>query len=275
MNRFLMLVFGICVAAVVGYAVIQRPDSGVTRLNITGSSTIAPLLSEIARRYESLNPHVHIDVQTGGSSRGMADVRQGLADMGMVSRSPREDERDLAWHVIANDGICLIVHRDNPVGALSDQQVEDIYTKRITRWSELGARDAPIVVVNKAQGRSTLEVFLEHYALGAGQVQADVIIGDNQQGLKTVAGNVDAIGYVSVGAAQFEEQRGGAIRALPSKGIAATRESVRTGEYPVMRKLHVVTPGDVSEPISAFVAFSQSPEVEDLIESQFFIPPGS
>ncbi|HEU5093125.1 MAG TPA: substrate-binding domain-containing protein, partial [Nitrospira sp.] len=59
------------------------PLSG--KLVITGASTLAPLIGEIGKRFESLYPRVRVDIQTGGSSRGVADTRQGLADIGMVS----------------------------------------------------------------------------------------------------------------------------------------------------------------------------------------------
>lgn len=83
------------------------------KLIINGSSTMAPLVSEIGKRFESLHPDTRIDVQTGGSSRGMADVMNGLADIGMVSRALKPEERHLFEHVIAHDGITVILHRKN------------------------------------------------------------------------------------------------------------------------------------------------------------------
>ncbi|MCA9116099.1 MAG: substrate-binding domain-containing protein, partial [Planctomycetaceae bacterium] len=53
-------------------------------------------------------PGVRVDVQTGGSSRGIADARSGLADLGMASRSLKDDEAELLAFPIATDGVCLI-----------------------------------------------------------------------------------------------------------------------------------------------------------------------
>ena len=69
------------------------------RLVITGSSTVAPLVSEIGKRFESSHPDVRIDVQTGGSSRGITDTRQEIADIGMASRALSEEESDLSASV--------------------------------------------------------------------------------------------------------------------------------------------------------------------------------
>jgi phosphate transport system substrate-binding protein len=178
------------------------------KLVITGASTLAPLIAEIGKRFEGLYPAVRIDVQSGGSSRGVADARQGLADIGMVSRAMKEDERDLSAFPVARDGVCPILHQENPVQALTDEQVVAIYTGKITNWKAVGGVDAPITVVNKADGRSTLEVFLQYFKLKNVDVKAQVVIGENEQGVKTVAGNRNAIGYVSIGTAEYDAAHG-------------------------------------------------------------------
>ena len=122
------------------------------RLTLTGSSTVAPLALEIAKRFEQLHPGTRIDVQSGGSSRGIADALAGRVNIGMASRSLKPEET-LVAHTIARDGIGMIVHRDNPMVALSDAQIIAIYTGEITSWSGVGGNDQAITVVNKAEGR--------------------------------------------------------------------------------------------------------------------------
>ncbi|MCB9547814.1 MAG: phosphate ABC transporter substrate-binding protein [Myxococcales bacterium] len=243
-----------------------------TRIVLTGSSTIAPLMTEIGRRYEAKHPDVRVDVQSGGSSRGVADARQGQADVGMVSRALKPDEADLTGTPIARDGIALIVHRDNPVQALSRAQVVGIYTGQIKRWSAVGGADRDIVVVNKAEGRSTLELFLSHFQLKNEQIAAQVVIGDNEQGIKTVAGNPDAVGYVSIGTAEYDAGRGVPIRLLPLEGVEATHANVQAGRFPLSRVLLLVTKGEPSGPARQLIEFARSAEVRDLVEQQSFVP---
>lgn len=241
-------------------------------LTLTGSSTIAPLALEIGKRFEQQNPGVRVDVQTGGSSRGVNDARTGLADIGIVSRALHESEADLTAYTIAMDGVCMILHRDNNIDALSDDQIRDIYTGKIRNWRELGGADLPITVVNKAEGRSTLELFLAYFGLKNSQIKASVVIGDNQQGIKTVVGNPGAIGYVSIGTAEFEEQNGSPIKRLPMNGIEASTAQVRAGRFPLSRPLNLVTKGAPGELALRFIRFTQSPGVDDLVEGQFFVP---
>lgn len=250
------------------------PDDGVLagKLVLTGSSTVAPLANEIAKRFESLHPQVRIDVQTGGSSRGIADARQGLADIGMVSRALKASEDDLQAFTVARDGIGVIVHSSNPVATLTDSKVVDIFTGAISNWQQVGGSDVPITVVNKAEGRSTLELFVSYFSLSNTEIEADVVVGDNQQGIKTIAGNPGAIGYVSVGSAEFEAERGVTIKLLPMAGIPASVANVRDGSFPLSRPLNLVTRETPAGLAAAFVDFATSAAVAEIVEDQYFVP---
>jgi phosphate transport system substrate-binding protein len=245
-----------------------------TKIVATGASTVAPLIAEIGKRYETEHPDTQIDVQTGGSARGVNDARTGLSNIGLVSRPLKDDEKDLTAFPIARDGVAIILHRDNAVSALSNEQIVDIYTGKITDWSAVGGKPGPITVVNKAEGRSTLELFLHHFKLKASDVKAQVIIGDNQQGIKTVSGNPGSIGYVSIGTAEFETGQGTPIKLLGLGGVPATIANVQNGSFPLARPLNLVTKGEPAGPIKAFIEYAQSPQVQDLVKEQFFVPLG-
>ena len=243
------------------------------KLILTGSSTVAPLASQIAKKFEAENSGVRIDVQTGGSARGFADIAQGLADIGMVSRALKDSESDnFQSFAIAKDGIGIIVASSNPIKSLSDQQIVDIYTGKINNWQQVGGEDAPITVVNKAEGRSTLELFLKYFQLENSQIEADVIIGDNQQGIKTVAGNKNAIGYVSIGAAERDISTGVPLKLLPVGEVDANTATVQDGSFPLSRPLNLITTQIPSGLTKEFIEFAQSEKVHDLVEAQNFVP---
>jgi len=242
------------------------------KLTLSGSSTVAPLATEIARRFESLHPDVRIDVQAGGSGKGIADARTGQADIGMASRGLKSGEEDIKAHPIAADGVCLVVHQSNPIEQLTAEQVIAIYTDRINNWNEVGGPDLPINVVHKAEGRATLEVFLEHFKLENPQVKPDVIVGHNEQGIKSVAGSPGAIGYVSIGTAEADAQSGVEIKLLPLGGVAATSENVTSGAFPMSRPLNLVTHGTPGELAKAFIDYAQSEQVHDIVQRQYFVP---
>jgi phosphate transport system substrate-binding protein len=251
----------------------RRQDRSGHQLVLTGSSTIAPLALEIAKRYEKAHEGLRVDVQSGGTSRGITDVRQSLADIGMVSRALYPTEGDLIPALVAMDGVCIILHASNPVRELRDADVVAIYRGEIKTWDKVGGPPEPITVVNKAEGRSTLELFLHYYKLAAKEIRAQVIIGENEQAIKTVVGNPNAIAYVSIGTAEYDAQHGSPIKLLPVGGVSPSTQAVAIGTYPLARALNFVTKGPPNDLARNFIAFAQSPAVADLVTGQHFVRP--
>lgn len=251
---------------------VRDPDELSGRLTITGSSTVAPLATEIAQRFEGQHPSVRIDVQTGGSGKGIADVRLGVADIGMASRPLSAEEADLTANQIAADGVGLIVHESNPITELTEDQVTAIYTDKINDWKDVGGEDKKMIVVHKAEGRATLEVFLKHFGIENPIVKSDVIVGENEHAVKTVAGARGAIGYVSIGTAEADRELGVPIKLLPLGGVDASTANVASGAFPMSRPLNLVTTDSLTPLAIEFIRFSQSQSVHDLIRSQYFVP---
>jgi len=247
-------------------------DPAGHRLILTGSSTIAPLMTGLAAAYEKDHPGIRIDVQSGGSGQGIRDARSGVADFGMVSRNLRAEESDLIAWPVARDGVAMIVHADNPVADLSGDQIRAIYTGAIQDWSALGGTPGEITVVHKAAGRATLEVFLEHFGLQNPDVQADIIAGENEQAIKTVAGDPRAIGYVSIGTAEEDMRHGVAIQLLALDGIGASTAAVADGSFPMRRTLHLVATATPEGLAADFLAFVRSPAADALIRAHAFTP---
>ena len=143
---------------------------------------------------------------------------------------------------------------------------------KIVNWQEVGGNNAPITVVNKAEGRSTLELFLHHFALKNTQVKPHIVIGDNQQGIKSVAGNAAAIGYVSVGSAEYKAIHHVPIKLLPPDDILASVANVRNRRFPLSRPLNLITRESPTGIAKEFFEFTRSAHVNDLIEAQYFVP---
>lgn len=256
-----------------GREISGAPADTTTRINVVGSSTLAPLMGEIAKRFESGYPGLHVDVQAGGSARGLIDVRQGVAQIGMVSRALKADESDLAHVLVGRDGLSIIVHATNPLQEIDKANIVAIFSGKVTNWKQVGGADLPITVISKAEGRSTLEIFSQYFGLPSRAIRAQVIIGDNQQGIQTVAGAPGSIGYVSIGAAEYEAAHGTAIKLLAFDGHVPSTSNVASGSYPITRELNLVFKAPATPPVRALLDMAQSPQVADLIKAQFFVRP--
>jgi phosphate transport system substrate-binding protein len=226
-----------------GFGYFLMPKSGSERYLLTGSSTVAPILQQVAEDLHANDPALQIDVETGGSGRGIQDARAKASNIGMASRElTAEESAGLDVRKIAHDGIALIVHRENPLAGLSSEQVLGVYRGSVANWSELGADEGEIFVANKAEGRATLTVFLEHFKLKNSEIQADAVIGDNAQGVRLVAGNPRAIAYISIGEALSAVERDEPIHMLALDGVAPTKHTVADGTYPLRRSLYLLFP---------------------------------
>lgn len=270
------------IAAVYGAATVAigaesgksaTPSAVLTgHLLLTGSSTMTPLMIDIGKRFQSLHPAVQVEVQTGGSGRGISDIRAGKSDIGMVSRPLADQEADLYGVSIARDGIGIVVQRDNPVRALSRLQVADIFSGRIGNWKTVGGRNAPITVVNPSAGYGAVELFTHYFKLKYDEIKASVVSGDNAARLAAVAGDANAISYASVGESERKALAGAAIRLLIVDGVEASSKNVRSGEFPVSRPLNLVTRGRPAGLARAFIEFALSAQVIGIIQANDFVP---
>lgn len=252
--------------------VSNAPAALSGRLLLTGSSTMAPLMVDIGKRFQNLHRGVQVEVQTGGSGRGISDTREGKADIGMASRALTDKEADLYGVPIARDGICLIVHRDNPVRSLSNRQVIDIFSGSISRWDKVGGPNQPIEVFNPKPSYSSAELFTQYFNLKYENIKASRQTGDNAVRIAEIANDPNGITYVSVGEAERKMQAGMPIRLLALDGVPASSKNIRNGNFPISRPLTLVTKNTPSGLVRAFIEFSLSPQVTDLVLAKDFVP---
>ena len=109
--------------------------SGV--LKVGGSTSVEPLMTRMRQAYLALNPDMEIEISGGGSGAGISEATDGVIDIGMSSRNLRDTEQHLNSFTIALDGVAVIVNIVNPTNGLSIEQVKEIFTGEITKWSAL------------------------------------------------------------------------------------------------------------------------------------------
>lgn len=109
------------------------------KITIGGSSSVTPLMEKLAEAYKKINPKVEVMVQQSDSTTGVTSAIDGSVDIGMASRDLKDTEtsQGVKATVIAKDGIAVIVHRDSKQEELTLEQVKDIFTGKITKWSEI------------------------------------------------------------------------------------------------------------------------------------------
>ena len=109
------------------------------KVTLAGSTSVSPLMDELAAAYKELNPDVTIEIQQSGSGAGIQSAIEGVCDIGMSSRELKDSEKEagLTPTVMALDGIAVIVNKDNGIGTLSSEQIQSIYIGETTSWADV------------------------------------------------------------------------------------------------------------------------------------------
>jgi phosphate transport system substrate-binding protein len=242
-------------------------------LVVTGSSTMFPLMTDVARRFEQLNPGVLIDVRSGGSGKGLADLRGGMSDIAMVSRQLDDHERQLFFAFgLCRDGAAIVVHRSNPLKGLSRQQLSDLLTGKISDWKQIGGRAGAIKLAWRTENQAIPEMIQRQLKLKPEQIRSHAIFFENEDAIGFVANDRNAITLAALGVAENSAKSGVAIKLLAYEGIPASTRALRDHVYMLSRPLLLVTRSVPEGPQKRLVDFAVSRAVNDLHEKHGFVP---
>ena len=255
-----------------------------------GSTSIQPLAELLAEEYcrKDKGPDCGVDVQGGGSTAGIQAILEGIADIGMCSRSLKPAEAEQLQGIpIALDGLAVVVHKSNPVSQLTRGQIRAIFAGEVTRWSQVGGADEPIDLITREEGSGTREAFvklvMEHKdpqpaaasqpptagtlpASGANhavRISRKAMTQESNGAVKElVKHNRRAIGYMSLGLVHDE------LKVIAVDGLYPTSELVRQKHYPLMRPFLFVVRGTVSAAAQGYIDFVLSEEGQRLLEKE-------
>ena len=245
-------------------------------LNIDGSTTVGPIADAFAEAFKSSHPDIEITVKKTGSGDGAAALVDGRCDIATLSRFMKESEFKKAVekgvfpvaHVVAMDGVCIVVHPSNPVTELSTAQICDIYMGKIINWKEVGGSDLPIVVISRDTSSGTYETFHELVMKKQEMSSKVEYVNANPQAHARVKSTAGAIGYVGIG---FLDAN---VKALKVDGVMPSKQTIASGKYPVARPLFMFTNGypKLGSVVHEFCTFYLTETGQDIVEAKGFVP---
>ncbi len=264
---------GLVVAALASASQAQMQSGKIV---IDGSTTVGPIAKAFAEEFMRANPGVNITVSESGSGNGVKSLVNGTCDIADMSRFMKDTEFKAAAdagrmpvaHVVALDGLPVIVHPSNPVKGLTIAQIRDIYTGKITNWNQVGGPNRPIVIISRDTNSGTYETFETLVMKGAAMAGSVEYVGSNGAVRQRVQSTPNAIGYAGLG---FVDRT---VKALEVNGIAPTAETVIAGDYPISRPLYMFTNGypELGSPVYKFVTFHLSKRGQEIIQGIGFVP---
>ena len=234
-----------------------------------GSTSMEKVIGALGEAFMEANPDVTFTYNPTGSGTGIQAVAEGRCDIGLSSRALKAEEKDsgLIETVLAYDGIAVIVNPENPVSDLTLAQIADIYTGKITNWSEVGGADMEIVLIGREAGSGTRSGFEEIVEVkDACQYRQE--LSSTGDVITTVAQNPGAIGYASLASVKDT------VKALQVEGVTPSEATVKDGSYAIQRPFVLVTKEGVtlSEAAQAFFDYAASSEANEVITAAGVVP---
>jgi len=253
--------------------VISSAAEKTKKVVLEGSTTVLPIAQKAAEVFMNNNPEADITVRGGGSGVGITSLIEGTCDIADSSRAMKDAEIQKAEakgikpkaHVIAMDGIAVIVNPSNKISGITKKQALDIYTGKVSDWSELGQEAGKIVVLSRDSASGTFEAF-GALALGGEKVRADALMQASNQAIASmVAKTPGAIGYVGLGYVTDS------IKAIQVEGVSPSSQTVLSGKYPYSRPLFMYTNGEAKGTAKDLINFILSKEGQKLVVEEGFV----
>ena len=233
-----------------------------------GSTSMSKVIGALSEAYES-DTGVTVTYNATGSGSGIQAVQEGRCDIGLSSRSLKDEEKakGLEETTLALDGIALVVNPENPVSDLDLETISKIYTGEISNWKDVGGNDSDIVLIGREAGSGTRDGF-ESITYTTDTCQYRQELTSTGDVIATVASNPNAIGYASLSAVKDS------VKALKVAGVAPSEETVKDGSYVVQRPFVLVTVKDkaLSENAKKFMEFVTSKSANDIISGAGVVP---
>lgn len=270
MKLFKKIILG---AAVFGLMASADASAAGNKIVMDGSTTVGPIAKAFASSFTK-STGVQVTVSESGSGNGAKSLINKTCDIANMSRSMKDNELAAARgkgvnpveHVVALDGLAMIVHPSNRVNSLSKAQIRGIYMGRYTNWSQVGGPNAPIIMIQRESNSGTQDSFKELVMGKENPISKRAETQASNGAIKSrVASTPNAIGFVGLGFAD------NSVKALLVDGVEPDARTVKNGTYPIHRALFMYTNGQPSGVVKQFIDMPKTAEGKQIISEIGFV----
>ncbi len=255
------------------FGVMASGSAEAAKIVIDGSTTVGPIAKAFADYYTK-STGVQVTVSESGSGNGAKSLINKTCDIATMSRPMKDKELAAARskgvnpveHVVALDGLSIVVHPSNRVNALSKSQIRGIYMGKYTNWSEVGGPNSPIVMIQRESNSGTADSFKELVMGKENPISKRAETQASNGAIKSrVASTPAAVSYIGLGFVDAS------VKPVLVDGIEADVKTVKNNTYPIHRPLFFYTNGQPTGAVKQFIDLPKSPEGKRIISETGFV----
>ena len=262
----------ICIAATATVTGSNGGKENSAVITVAGSTTVQPLMVEFQEEYEKY-ANAKLTVTGGGSGAGVETVKNGVADIGMLSRDLKSTESGHPT-IIAKDGVVILVNVDAGVTKLTLEQIAKIYAGEYTNWNQVGGNNLKINPIIREEGSGTRDCLDTILATVPGfntnnytSYSTQSSTGSMMTQSRMVSGS---IGYVNLGVLDSIDPK---TVAVTVDDVKATSDNVINGTYKISRNLILITKdASPSGEIQFFINWILSEQGQKIVAVEGFVP---
>ena len=282
-----ILILACCVAT----TSCRRKDTGASHaISIKGSDTLVQVATAWAERYSEMGKGVSVNASGGGSGTGIACLIDGTVDIATSSREIKAQEKadiltkrgmEVHEHVIGHDALAIYVNPANPLDSISVAELREIWAEdgSLTNWSMLTpALTGKVVLIGRQNSSGTYDYFRETVC---GKTKAGVHrefrggvseLNGSSEVIEKIAKVKPALGYTGMGYKNDHVKWLAVSREKGGPAVLPSIAGVRSGAYPIARKLYLYTVGDPSPQVREFLAWTLSEEGQAIVAQEGYVP---
>lgn len=254
--------------------------SSTASITIKGSDTVLPLAQQQAERFMAKNKEASITIVGGGTGVGVSALMEGTTDIAMASRELKTKEKlelkgakkDVKEALIAFDALSVIVNPKNKVNQLTREQLEGIFTGKITNWKEVGGADAKIVAYSRETSSGTYEFFKEEVLNKKNYASGILMMPATGSIVQSVGQTEGAIGYIGLA---YETKEVKSLAVSYDQGKTYVKPSVAAAQdktYPISRPLFFFYDASAESKVKPFVDYILSAEGQKTVLEIGYVP---
>lgn len=245
---------------------VSASPSSIEVIKVSGSGTSLPVVQKLAEAYTQKHPNTQLQFESGTNSGGaIQGVVKGNLDLAVVNRplSKSEAKEALAYNPFARDRFVFVVHKPSPVQDLSEAQVRDIYSGKLTNWQQLGGSSAPILVLDHDPDESARKLGLIPFMQGREVKAQTIVLAKAKEMVKALESTPNSLGYSSRGLLKTMQAQ--EIEILRLNSNTSSRSAISSDSDAWHLTLGLVHRRQPSSSLQGFVNFALSQEGRQIL----------